>query len=173
MFKTIDLYIDLDGVILRRTGDTDFRGHTNFDVAPNAMELLAWAIETFNCYWLTRRSRNGSYIDIERAFRLALPATIIPEEVRHLIRAIFPSPWGIKKLDGIDVSRDFYWVDDNPDDASVDVLEKGELRGRLIIASTDRDPDDLERVKFLLKQEAKNLKNHLKAKQSTFEANPL
>ena len=44
--KTVDLYLDLDGVILRRTGQPDFRGQTDFEVAPGAMEFLSWAIES-------------------------------------------------------------------------------------------------------------------------------
>ena len=41
----IDLYLDLDGVILRRAGRTEFGVRTEFDVAPHAMEFLSWAIE--------------------------------------------------------------------------------------------------------------------------------
>lgn len=149
----MDLYLDLDGVILRRTGGMEYRGRTEFNIAPNAMEFLSWAVENFNCYWLTSRSHDGSYDGIERAFRLAIPATNIPDGVRRLIRNILPAPWGTIKVKGIDLSTDFYWVDDNPDSASVVVLEKAGLQSRLILASTDQYPDDLERVrKKLAKQ---------------------
>ena len=147
-----DLYLDLDGVILRRTGRTGFRGQTEFDVAPHAMEFLSWAIENFNCHWLTSRSHDGTYDEIERAFRFALPATNIPDDVRRLIRAIRPAQWGREKVVGIDMSRDFYWVDDNPDNASVDALEQAGLQSRSITASTDQRPDDLERVRKLLER---------------------
>jgi hypothetical protein len=146
----IDLYLDLDGVILRRTGHMGFRGRTEFEVAPHAMEFLSWAVDNFHCHWLTSRSHDGGYNAIERAFRLALPATNTPDDIRRLIRAIRPASWDREKVGGIDMSRDFYWVDDSPDDASMDVLEKAGLYSRLILASTDRYPNDLERVRKLL-----------------------
>ena len=43
--RGIDLYLDLDGVFLRRTGRSDFKGRTEFEVVPDAMEFLSWAIE--------------------------------------------------------------------------------------------------------------------------------
>ena len=149
MAKNIDLYLDLDGVILRRTGRTEFGGRTEFEVAPDGMDFLSWAIENFNCHWLTSRSHDGTYGEIERAFRFAIPAANIPDDVRQLVRAIRPALWGGEKVEGIDLSRDFYWVDDNPDVASVGALEKAGLQGRLIFASTDQHPNDLERVRKL------------------------
>jgi hypothetical protein len=145
--KPIDLYLDLDGVILRRTGRTESRGRTEFEVAPGGMDFLSWAIENFNCYWLTSRSHDGTYDEIERAFRFAIPAANISNDVRQLIRAICPAPWGGGKVKGIDLSKDFYWVDDNPDDVSVDAMKNAGLKSRLILASTDQHPNDLERVR--------------------------
>ena len=56
--RYIDLYLDLDGVILRRTGSSEFNGRVVFDVAPGAFEFLKWATENFHCYWLTSRSHS-------------------------------------------------------------------------------------------------------------------
>jgi hypothetical protein len=148
--REIDLYLDLDGVILRRTGHTDFKGRTEFEVAPNAMEFLSWAVENFNCYWLTSRSHDGSYGEIERAFRLAIPAANLPDNLRMLIRAIRPASWGSRKVEGIDMSREFYWADDNPDQASEVALENIRLQSRLIIASTDQRLEDLARIRTIL-----------------------
>jgi hypothetical protein len=144
--KNTDLYLDLDGVILRRTGSIDIRGRTEFAVAPRAMDFLSWAIESFNCYWLTSRSHDGSYNEIERAFRFAIPANSLPVEIKDLIRAIGPAAWGVEKVSGIDLLREFYWVDDNPDDGSVNTLEKTGLTSHLIIASTDQRQAELDRV---------------------------
>jgi hypothetical protein len=146
----IDLYLDLDGVILRRTGRTEFGGRTEFDVAPGGMEFMSWAIGNFNCYWLTTRSQDGSYEEIERAFRFAIPTTNIAEVTKKLIKAIRPARWAAAKIDGIDISREFFWLDDNPDQPSVDALEKAGLLERLIIVSTDRRPEDLVRVRKML-----------------------
>jgi hypothetical protein len=150
MAKNIDLYLDLDGVILRRTGRTEIGGRTEFEVAPDAMEFLSWVIENFNCYWLTSRSHDGTYDEIERAFRFAISVISMAVETKDLIRALNPTPWGAEKVSGIDLSRDFYWVDDNPDSDSVAALEAAGESSRLIIASTDQRPDDLGRVRKLL-----------------------
>ena len=94
MSPFVDLYIDLDGVILRKAGRTEFNGRVEYDVAPHAQGFLAWCVDRFNCYWLTSRSHDGSYVGIERAFRHALPAINLPEDIRQLIRSIQPAPWG-------------------------------------------------------------------------------
>jgi hypothetical protein len=148
--SNIDLYLDLDGVILRRTGRIEFGGKTGFDVAPGAIKFLAWAVDHFNCYWLTSRSHDGEYSEIERAFRFAIPTNTIPDETKELIRAIRPAPWGTAKVEGIDLSRPFFWLDDNPDQASVDALEEAGLRDRLVITSVDQRLDDLARVRLWL-----------------------
>jgi hypothetical protein len=148
--RNIDLYLDLDGVILRRTGRTEFGGRIEFDVAPGALDFLSWSIINFNCYWLTTRSQDGGYEEIERAFRFAIPTTNIAEETKKLIKTIRPARWAAGKIDGIDISREFFWLDDNPDQPSVDALEKAGLLERLITVSTDRQPEDLERVRRML-----------------------
>ena len=141
-----DLYIDLDGVILRRSGRIEFGGKTGFDVAPGAMEFLAWAVDHFNCYWLTSRSHDGGYSEIERAFRFAIPTNTIPGDIKDLIRAIRPAPWGTAKVEGIDLSKPFFWLDDNPDQISVDALEEVGLASSLVRVSVDQRSDDLSRV---------------------------
>ena len=154
----IDLYLDLDGVILRRIGRIEFRGRLEYCVAPGAMGFLSWAVETFSCYWLTSRSRDGSIEEIERAFRFARGAA----GARGLVRAIRPALWGVEKVSGIDLSRDFYWVDDNPDSGSVAALEAAGWLSRLVVASTDRRPDDLERVRKLLEKATFNRRDQAK-----------
>jgi hypothetical protein len=146
----IDLYLDLDGVILRRTGRTEIKGRVEFEVAPGAVEFLSWAIENFNCYWLTSRSHDGTYDEIERAFRFAIPTANLPGNIRRLIRAIHPAPWGGKKVEGIDLSRAFFWVDDDPDQVSVEALANVGLQSRLVTISTDQYLDDLVRAKVSL-----------------------
>ena len=147
----INLYLDVDGVFLRRTGRLEFRDRVEFELAPHAIEFLGWCAEHFQCFWLTSRSQNGSYEGIERAFRHAIPTTRLPDA---LIEAIRPAPWGKAKIEGIDLSRDFRWIDDNPDQASLDGLNRAGLSHCLIEASTDRQRDDLERVMGVLQEVA-------------------
>ena len=148
--STIDLYLDLDGVILRRTGRAEFGGRKEFEVAPGAVGFLSWAIANFNCCWLTSRSHDGSHDEIERAFRFGVSTVSMAGWTTELIKAIRPAPWGEEKVSGIDLSRDFFWVDDDPDDGTMAALMAVGKSSRLIVASTDQRPDDLERVKRLL-----------------------
>ena len=53
-------------------------------------------------------------------------------------------------IEGSIQSRNFYWVDDNPDGASVAALVEIGLLECLAMASTDKRPDDLTRVTELL-----------------------
>lgn len=154
--KNIDLYLDLDGIILRRTGRTDLKGQNEFVVAPGAMEFLSWAADHFNCYWLTSRSHDGGYGCIERAFRFAIPANSIATETKRLIWAIRPVLWGTEKVSGIDLSKGFWWIDDNPDSGSMAALEYAGLSSRLVVASTDERPDDLTRVREVLEAATAN-----------------
>jgi hypothetical protein len=158
MVTKIDLYLDLDGVILRRTGGVEFKGQTEFALASNAMDFLSWSIDHFNCFWLTSRSHDGAHDEIERAFRFAMQTTKIPAEILKLIRIIRPAIWGKAKIEGINKSREFFWVDDNPDKESLRTLEQEGLKGRWIEVSTDRCPDDLVRLQTLL--EKTNLLNN-------------
>jgi len=150
--KSHDLYLDVDGVILRRTGRVGFGGRREFELAPRAIEFLDWCAGHFRCFWLTTRSRNGSYEGIERAFRHADPTTRLPDALKE---AIQPAPWGKVKIEGIDMWKGFRWIDDSPDQVSLDRLERVGLAHCWIEVSTDRQPNDLERVQGVLQEAVK------------------
>ena len=139
-------------MILRRTGNRDFNGRTEFEIALHAFEFLAWCSENFRCFWLTSRSRDGSHAEIERAFRFAIPTTNLPTDVLNQIRSITPARWLTEKISGIDMSRDFFWLDDNPDNVSLAKLQKENMSDRFIRVSTDHASDDLGRAKKILEE---------------------
>jgi hypothetical protein len=147
------LYIDIDGVLLRRTGRKWFNGSTEFEIAIGAYEFMDWCIERFDCFWLTTRSHEGTYVGIEKAFRFAIPTTNLPPEVRARIHAIKPAAWTRAKIKGIDTSKEFLWLDDDPDNASIEELERLGMSDRWIQAYTDLDPDYLKKAMELLANE--------------------
>jgi hypothetical protein len=59
-------------------------------------------------------------------------------ESKNLIKSIRPAPWGVEKVNGIDLTRDFYWVDDDFDGGSVASLVDAGMSSRLVVASTDQ-----------------------------------
>ena len=148
------LYLDVDGVVLRRTGQLTARGTTEFEIANGAATFLRWCADHFDCIWLTARSRDGDTSEVERAFRHAVREKNSSEQEKADLMAyvsrIPVASWGATKAGGITVGEDFFWVDDDPDVSSLNWLEHHGLRSRLIAASTDQRHDDLSRVQVIL-----------------------
>ena len=148
------LFIDVDGVLLSRTGQQTSRGLTEFQVANHATTFLRFCTNNFDCYWLTARSREGSIAEVERAFRQAVPNPTASEQekddLKFLVSGIPVATWGGMKADAFAAEEDFYWIDDNPDQASLSWLDQHGLSGHFVVASTDQHPDDLVRCKVFL-----------------------
>jgi hypothetical protein len=156
------LFLDVDGVLLRRTGQKTSRGLTEFQIANHATSFLRFCTDNFECYWLTARTREGSIAEVERAFRHAVrnPAASERErdDLKTLVSGIPVAAWGETKADAFSVEEDFYWIDDNPDRASKSWLEQHDLSDHLIVAATDQRSDDLVRVQGLLQETGSNFK---------------
>ncbi|MBT7369293.1 MAG: hypothetical protein HN816_01520 [Gammaproteobacteria bacterium] len=156
------LYLDVDGVLLRRTGQKTSRGLTEFQIANHATAFLSFCTEHFDCWWLTVRSREGNITEVERAFRHAVRNPAASEQERDdlkvLVSGIPMAAWGETKADAFSADEDFYWIDDNPDPVSKSWLDQHDLSGRLIVAATDRRPDDLNRVKGVLLETGSSFK---------------
>jgi hypothetical protein len=91
--NSIKLYLDIDGVLLVKNGS----------LANHTEAFLEWAIDNFECYWLTTRDRRGLE-NIILAFKQQLPIA--------LINSIRPTQWETLKTEAIDLDSAFYWVDD-------------------------------------------------------------
>jgi hypothetical protein len=160
--KKTKLFIDVDGVLLRRTGQQTSRGLTEFLIANHATAFLSFCTEHFDCWWLTARSREGNLAEVERAFRHALRNPAASEQDRDDLEALVTdipvAAWGEMKADAFSVEEDFYWIDDNPDKASKNWLEQHDLTDRLVGANTDRQLDDLVRVQGFLQETGSSFK---------------
>lgn len=148
------LFLDVDGIFLRRTGRSTARGMTEFAVANGATAFLRFCTENFDCFWLTARSREGNIAEVERAFRQAVRKQNSSEqertELKALVSAVPVARWGAMKADGFCAEEDFIWIDDDPTAACLIWLEQHGLSSRLVVASTDQRPDDLVRVQGIL-----------------------
>ena len=116
----ITLFVDIDGVLLRRDNT----------LAKDAKEFLGWAIDHFDCYWLTTRDRSG----LERiitAFKDQLP--------EDLIRKIKPTQWETLKTEAIDLNSDFYWIDDG-----LLATERDLVGGRWIMVNVNKNHDAIK-----------------------------
>lgn len=141
------LYLDVDGVMLRRTPQ-------GFQVANHALTFLGFAIDHFDVYWLTARSHEGDTTEVERAFRLALPNPTASKQDRatltKIVSSIPTAQWGETKSDAFTSGVLFIWVDDNPDIRALKWLKQRGISDRLVVAVTDQEPDDLVRVQGVL-----------------------
>jgi hypothetical protein len=156
------LFIDVDGVLLRRTGQKTSRGLTEFQIANHATSFLHFCSDHFDCWWLTARSREGNIAEVERAFRHAVRNPAASEQdrgdLKALVSGIPVAAWAETKADAFAAEDDFYWLDDNPDQVSLSWLDEHGLSGRLIVAETDRRPDDLIRVQGVLQETGSSFK---------------
>jgi hypothetical protein len=156
------LYIDVDGVLLRRTGQQTSRGLTDFQIANHATSFLRFCTTNFDCYWLTARSREGNIAEVERAFRQAVPNPVSSEQekddLKTLVSGVPVAAWGETKADAFSAEEDFHWIDDNPDKASISWLDRNNLSDSLVVAETDRQPDDLVRVQGVLQETGSSFK---------------
>jgi len=151
---TTKLYLDVDGVVLRRTGTVTARGSTEFEIANGALAFLSWCVENFDCRWLTARSHEGEIAEVERAFRHAVRSRDMSEqeyaELKVLVGGIPVARWGAMKAEAFVEEESFIWVDDNPDERSLDWLARRGLGDRLVVASTDQDPTNLTSIWVVL-----------------------
>ena len=140
------IYLDVDGVLLRRSRVS--RG--GFELSPYAEEFLAHLVASHNVFWLTTRCRAGMPNDVARAFRHAMQVASLPPKLAKLINAVEPAEWNSCKTEGIDLTANFFWIDDNPTPKALEVLAQHGCEHRWIEARVDYDPVDLLRVHHVL-----------------------
>jgi hypothetical protein len=140
------LYLDVDGTLLRRSAQAA--------LAP-AMDLrlfLEWATSTYRCVWLTSRDRDGGDGSIRAVFRQAIGLGTEFDSIDRLLARVEPSRWGGFKAQAIDFSEPFLWLDDAPEEESLDLLDSYGVSDSWIPVALDQRPDDLRRVMTLLQR---------------------
>jgi hypothetical protein len=140
------IYLDVDGVLLRRSRVS----RSGFELSPYAEEFLAHLVASHNVFWLTTRCRAGMPNDVARAFRHAMQVASLPPKLAKLINAVEPAEWNSCKTEGIDLTANFFWIDDKPTPRALAVLAQHGCEHRWIEARVDHDPVDLLRVHHVL-----------------------
>lgn len=136
------LYLGVEGVLLRQN-DRAKGARRRFEMTHYGLTILEWAIEGFNCHWLTSLNHNGGDHRIRRAFAIALGYPILPSEFDLLFEFVQPTYWETTMVEAIDLESDFYWIANNPDTTSLTALDRRGLTDRLILSSTLDSPDDI------------------------------
>ena len=144
------LYLDVDGTLLRRGGHARLRG----DLAPAAhlRPFLEWATQSFQCVWLTSRDRDGGADAIRAVFRQAIGPGDEADAVDSLLRRVQPSCWREFKAQAIDFSAPFLWLDDAPEEESLDLLQRHGVERAWLPIAIDSRSDDLLRAMAELRQ---------------------
>ena len=145
----VRLYLAVENVLLHRRERVK-RKRRGFEAAPYVLDFLTWAVYGFECYWLTSLDRSGSDTRIKRAFRVALNLPNLPGELELLFQAVLPTIWESAKAEAIDLDSDFRWIENDPDQETLAFLDRRGLKDRLILCSTNQNPDDLARVRCQL-----------------------
>jgi hypothetical protein len=144
------LYLDVDGTLLRRSGHARLRG----DLAPagNLGQFLEWATDRFDCVWLTSRDRDGGSEDIRAAFRRAIGPGDEADRIDRLLCRVAPNVWRGFKAEGIDFATPFLWLDDAPDEESLEMLAQHGAADCWVPIAIDQNPEDLSRVMTALER---------------------
>lgn len=104
----MDLYIDIDGVLLNYDSDTR---------ADYSIELIDYITNEFDCYWLTTHCKG------ETSQTIKYLSDYFPSETIEKLKTIKPTYWENLKTEGIDFDKNFIWLDDYPFQAELSVLE--------------------------------------------------
>lgn len=149
------LYLDVDGTLLRRSGHARLRG----DLAPaeHLRPFLEWATGTFTCVWLTSRSRDGDGSNLRAAFRQAIGPGDEADAVDSLLCRIAPAPWQDFKAEAIDFATPFLWLDDAPEEESLDMLLRHQVEASWVPVAIDQHPDDLRRAMAELQRRSEEM----------------
>jgi len=130
----MNLYFDIDGVLLTR----------NKQVPNGASELLDYATQNFNCYWLTTHCRTATNRALEYL------TEFYQEDDLLKISKILPTDWNDSKTEALNWSSDFLWFDDFAFKFEQIELKKRNRLDSLVLVNLDRE-DELSRILTQLK----------------------
>ena len=122
-----NLYLDIDGVILKKNGTP----------AENLTTFLEYATKNYECYWLTTHCDGDASVPIQHIGHL------FDDETVELMKKIKPTSWQTAKTRAIDFNKPFLWFDDDLFyEEKESLLEKGVL-DNWIEVDLAKNPDQL------------------------------
>lgn len=143
------LYLGVEGFLIHRL-DKGQGAERMFRMTTYGLDFLSWAVERFECRWVTRLDHFGGDQRIRRALALAQSMRKLPPEFDLLFEYVWPTYWENSMIEGIDTQSDFYWVTNDVDASSVEVVERLGLQERVILATTLDCGTEVARLQFRL-----------------------
>lgn len=143
------LYLGVEGFLIHRL-DKSQGAERMFRMTTYGLDFLSWAVDRFECRWVTRLDHFGGDQRIRRALALAQGLRKLPPEFDLLFEYVLPTYWEDSMIEGIDTQSDFYWVASDVDESSREVLARLGLRERVIIATALDTIEEVARLQFRL-----------------------
>jgi hypothetical protein len=129
--NNINLYLDIDGVILGRKPGGEVA------LIPDIEEFLIYTRDNFNCFWLTAHGRYA----VDDVYAYLKP--YFQDLEMSLLKHIQALQWNTLKTDAIDFDLPFIWIDDAPLEYELQILEKKGCLKNWLHVDTTRDYFDL------------------------------
>ena len=129
MKNVINLYVDIDGVLLTKKQE----------IPKGAIEFIDFITNRYDCFWLTTHCREGENKAIQYLEQF------YAELEMDKLRKIKATNWRDLKTEGINFSIDFIWLDDYPFESELRVLEANDRKDNLIKVDLNQR-NELERV---------------------------
>jgi hypothetical protein len=124
------LYIDIDGVLLTTK---------QAKPANNVITFIDFMTTNFDCYWLTTHCKGNDKTV------LAYLKPYFDTSTIDKLKTIKPTNWETLKTEALDFTSDFFWLDDNPFNAEINVLQSHACVDKLIVVDL-RNEGELERI---------------------------
>ena len=117
------IYLDIDGVLLTTK---------NPQKAENSDLFVDFLVSNFDCYWLTTHCKGDAKTAVDYLLRYFEDETIL------LLKQVKPTNWNTLKTEAIDFLSEFFWLEDNPMQAEISMLEKNSVVNELIVVNLNK-----------------------------------
>ena len=131
-----NIYIDIDGVLLTRK---------NTKPAANSIEFIHYILTNFICYWITTHCKGDSTPALKYLNQF------FDNGIIEQLKTVKTTNWSTLKTEAIDLNSDFYWIEDYPFQAEINVLVISNIKDNLITVDLNK-PNELLRIIELLEK---------------------
>jgi hypothetical protein len=128
------IYLDIDGVLLTSK---------NTKAVFNVELFIDFLVNSFDCFWLTTHCKGDLKPTIKYLEHFFDHTTI------ELLKQVKATNWNTLKTEAIDFNSDFYWLDDNPFQSEIKILEEFGLKNKLLIVDLNRNNEYNNLMSFL------------------------
>ena len=128
------LYLDIDGVLLTKRLNRP---------AVNVVQFIEFVTKNFECFWLTTHCKGSKRTALQYLKQFLEPHVI------EQLETVKPTMWTTMKTEALDLTSDFYWLDDNPFQMEMEFLRSHDNLDRLILVDLNNKDELLEIKKRL------------------------